>query len=54
MRRCWASGHLVEVDSPDGTTLDRGDFPELEQLNDRGPQTGEALAATLDLDRRQG
>jgi hypothetical protein len=29
-------------------------FPELEQLNDRGPQTGEALAATLDLDRRQG
>jgi len=54
MRRCSAAGHLVEVDWPDVTTLDRSDFPELQQLNDRVPQIGEALAATLYLDRRQG
>jgi hypothetical protein len=47
------AGHLVEVDWPDVGTLDRGDFPELEQLNHCVPQTGEALAATFYLDRRQ-
>jgi hypothetical protein len=28
--------------------------PELKKLSDRVPQTGEALAATLYLDRRKG
>ena len=54
MRRCSASGHLVEVELAGRDAARPRRFPELEQLNDRGPQTGEALAATLDLDRRQG
>jgi hypothetical protein len=43
---------LVEVDWPDVTTLDRNALPELRTLNDRVPQTGEALEATLYLDRQ--
>jgi len=39
------AGHLVEVDGPDVRTLDRSALPELKQLNDRVPQTGEALEA---------
>jgi catechol 2,3-dioxygenase-like lactoylglutathione lyase family enzyme len=46
------AGHLVEVDWPDVTTLDRNALPELRTLNDRVPQTGEALEATLYLDRQ--
>lgn len=48
------SGHLVEVKAPDITSLDRSAFPELKKLNDRVPQTGETLEATLYLDRREG
>lgn len=47
------TGHLIEIDWPDVTTLDRSDFPELKKLNDRVPQTGEALEATLYLDRKK-
>jgi len=47
------AGHLVEVDWPDVSTLDRSALPELKKLNDRVPQTGEALEATLYLDRRR-
>jgi catechol 2,3-dioxygenase-like lactoylglutathione lyase family enzyme len=47
------SGHLVEVNWPDVTTLDSSALPELKKLNDRVPQTGEALEATLYLDRRK-
>jgi catechol 2,3-dioxygenase-like lactoylglutathione lyase family enzyme len=46
------AGHLVEVNWPDVATLDRSAFPELKKLNDRVPQTGEALEATLYLDRK--
>ena len=46
------AGHLIEVDWPDVTALDRGAFPELKKLSDRVPQTGEAFAATLYLERR--
>jgi catechol 2,3-dioxygenase-like lactoylglutathione lyase family enzyme len=48
------AGHMIEVDWPDVTTLDRSAFPELKKLSDRVPQTGEALAATLYLDPPQG
>ena len=47
------AGHLIEVDWPDVTTLDRSAFPERKKLSDRVPQTGEALAATLYLDRQK-
>jgi catechol 2,3-dioxygenase-like lactoylglutathione lyase family enzyme len=47
------AGHLVEVNWPDVGSLDRSRFPELRKLSDRVPQTGEALEATLYLDRRQ-
>jgi lactoylglutathione lyase len=47
------AGHLIEVDWPDVTTLDRSASPELKKLSDRVPQTGEALAATLYLERRR-
>jgi catechol 2,3-dioxygenase-like lactoylglutathione lyase family enzyme len=46
------AGHLIEVDWPDVTTLDRSAFPELKKLSDRVLQTGAALEATLYLDRR--
>jgi hypothetical protein len=47
------AGHMIEIDWPDVTTLDRSAFPELKKLSDRVPQTGEALEATLYLDRRK-
>lgn len=42
-------GNLVELDWPDVTTLDRSVLPEIKKLDDRVPQTGEALRATLYL-----
>jgi catechol 2,3-dioxygenase-like lactoylglutathione lyase family enzyme len=47
------AGHMIEIDWPDVATLDRSAFPELKKLSDRVPQTGEALKATLYLDRRK-
>lgn len=47
------AGNLVEVDWPDVTTLDRSLFPELKKLGDSVPQTGDALRATLYLDREE-
>lgn len=41
------AGHLVEVNWPDVSSLDRSRFPELKKLSERVPQTGEALEATL-------
>jgi catechol 2,3-dioxygenase-like lactoylglutathione lyase family enzyme len=46
-------GNLVEVDWPDVTTLDRSVLPEIKKLDDRVPQTGEALRATLYLSLRE-
>jgi hypothetical protein len=46
------AGHLIEIDWPDVTTLDRSAFPELKKLSERVPQTGE-LAATVYLDRKK-
>ena len=45
------AGNLVEIDWPDATTLDRSTLPELQRLGDSVPQTGDALRATLYLDR---
>jgi len=45
------AGNLVELDWPDVTTLDRPRLPELKRLSDSVPQTGEALHATLLLDK---
>ena len=45
------AGNLVELDWPDVSTLDRSVFPELKKLGDSVPQTGEALRATLYLER---
>ena len=45
------AGHLVVVNWPGITTLDRSASPELEKRNARVLQTGEALEATLYLDR---
>jgi catechol 2,3-dioxygenase-like lactoylglutathione lyase family enzyme len=42
-------GNLVELDWPDVNTLDRSVLPEIKKLDDRVPQTGEALRATLYL-----
>lgn len=47
------SGNLVEVDWPDVASLDTARIPELQKLADRFPQVGEALAATLYLERRR-
>jgi catechol 2,3-dioxygenase-like lactoylglutathione lyase family enzyme len=44
-------GNLVEVDWPDVTTLDRSRIPELRKLAEFAEQEGEALAASLYLDR---
>ena len=44
-------GNLVEVDWPDVTTLDRSRIPELRKLAEFAKQEGEALAASLYLDR---
>jgi YD repeat-containing protein len=45
------AGNLVEIDWPDATTLDRSTLPELKRLGDSVAQTGDALRATLYLDR---
>ena len=45
------AGNLVEIDWPDVSTLDRSLFGELKRLEDSVPQTGDALRATLYLDR---
>jgi hypothetical protein len=48
------AGNLVELDWPDVTTLDRSIFGEIKKLGDSVPQTGDALEATLYLDRAGG
>ena len=45
------AGNLIELDWPDVTTLDRSRLPELKRLGDSVPQTGDALNASLYLDR---
>jgi lactoylglutathione lyase len=45
------AGNLVEIDWPDATTLDRSTLPERKRLGDSVAQTGDALRATLYLDR---
>jgi catechol 2,3-dioxygenase-like lactoylglutathione lyase family enzyme len=45
------AGNLVEVDWPDVTTLDRSLFTELKKLEESVPQTGDALRATLYLEK---
>ncbi len=45
------AGNLVEIDWPDASTLDRSLFPELKRLADTVPQTGDALGATLYLEK---
>jgi lactoylglutathione lyase len=45
------AGNLVEIDWPDVNTLDRSALPELKPLADSVPQTGEALRATLYLQK---
>lgn len=44
-------GNLVEIDWPDVNTLDRARIPEMKKLADFAPQEGEALQASLYLDR---
>ena len=45
------AGNLIELDWPDVETLDRTRLPELRRLSDSVPQTGDALKASLYLDR---
>jgi YD repeat-containing protein len=45
------AGNLIEIDWPDVTTLDRSLFPELKRLDDAVRQTGDALRATLYLEK---
>jgi catechol 2,3-dioxygenase-like lactoylglutathione lyase family enzyme len=45
------AGNLVEIDWPDVTTLDRSVLGEIKKLGDSVPQTGDALRATLYLER---
>jgi catechol 2,3-dioxygenase-like lactoylglutathione lyase family enzyme len=45
-------GNLLEVDWPDVTTLDRSRIPELKNLAEFVEQTGDALKASLYLDRQ--
>jgi YD repeat-containing protein len=47
------AGNLVEVDWPDARTLDPRIREDLISLSATVPQTGEALTATLYLDRRR-
>jgi YD repeat-containing protein len=47
------AGNLVEIDWPDVTTLDRSVFTELKKLGDSVPQTGDALRATLYLEKAE-
>jgi catechol 2,3-dioxygenase-like lactoylglutathione lyase family enzyme len=44
-------GNLIEVDWPDVTTLDRARIPEMRKLSEFAEQEGEALAASLYMDR---
>jgi catechol 2,3-dioxygenase-like lactoylglutathione lyase family enzyme len=44
-------GNLVEIDWPDVMTLDRSRIPEMKNLAQFAEQTGDALAASLYLDR---
>lgn len=46
-------GNLVEVDWPDVSTLDMSVLPDIKKLDDRVPQTGEALRATIYLRLRE-
>jgi len=48
------AGNLVEVDWPDARTLDARIQEDLIPLSATAPQTGDALIATLYLDRRDG
>ena len=45
------AGNLVEIDWPDVSTLDRSLFPELTRLADSVAQHGDALRATLYIER---
>lgn len=45
------AGNLVEIDWPDVTTLDRSLLPDMKRLADTVPQTGDALRATLYLEK---
>jgi catechol 2,3-dioxygenase-like lactoylglutathione lyase family enzyme len=45
------AGNLIEIDWPDVTTLDRSLLGELKRLADDVPQTGDALQATLYLEK---
>jgi YD repeat-containing protein len=45
------AGNLIEIDWPDVTTIDRTRVPDIRKLEDSVPQTGEALRATLYLER---
>lgn len=45
------AGNLVEIDWPDVGTLDVARIPELKPLSSFAEQTGDALAASLYLDR---
>jgi len=45
------AGNLVEIDWPDVSTLDRSIITDLKKLDDDVPQTGEALRATLFLEK---
>ena len=45
------AGNLVEIDWPDVSTLDRSLIPDLKRLGDTVPQTGDALRATLYLEK---
>jgi YD repeat-containing protein len=45
------AGNLVEIDWPDVTTLDRAVLTDLKKLDDSVPQNGDALRATLYLEK---
>lgn len=45
------AGNLVEIDWPDVSTLERSVFGEIKKLGDSVPQTGDALRATLYLEK---
>jgi YD repeat-containing protein len=53
MYRRGTAGNLIEIDWPDGTTLDRSFWPKLKRLADSVPQTGDALRATLYLEKAE-
>ncbi len=48
------AGNLIELDWPDVRTLDRSRLPELKRLEDSVSQTGDAMRATLYLERAGG